>query len=50
MTLSMPKALTMPEMLSLFARVVVFVELCFGHFSTPDQTTDRFTTVYPYQG
>ena len=52
MTLSVPKTLTMPEILSLFARVVVFLELYFGHFSTPDQTTGRFTiftTVYPHQ-
>ena len=39
MTLSVPKTLTMAEMLSLFARVVVFLELYFGHFSTPDQTS-----------
>ena len=50
MTLSVPKTLTMPEILSLFVRVVVFLELYFGLFSTPDQTTGRFTTVYPHQG
>ena len=50
MTLSVPKTLTMPEILSLFVRVVVFVQLYFDHFSIPDQTNDRFKTVYPNQG